>query len=415
MRAHRDFRLIFFGQLINNFGTQATQVALPYQLYLLTHSALALGALAGTQLAALLLFSLIGGAIADVIDRRRLLLCTQSGMCIVSCALAGLAIAGVTRPWHIYVLTFLGAILQAIDRPARTSMLPRLVSSENLGAAISLQQAGVQMSRVLGPPFGGLLISAVGLPAGYSLDALTFSASLAALLSIASLPPLVAGARPNPRAILEGFRYVRTMPVLSSAFAIDLNAMVFGLPSGLFPVLAVDVFHVGARGLGLLLAAPALGSVMGSLSAGTLRHVRYKGRFVVGAVLVWGLAITSFGAAPFFPLALLFLIVGGAADGLSATLRWTIIQMTTPDQLRGRVTSLNLIVVGGGPRLGDVESTTVASLTNARFSVISGGLACLAGVALVLRWFPALMSYDSLSRQPALEPLPPVGVQPAIT
>ncbi len=395
LRAHRDFRLIFFGQIINSFGSQATQVALPYQLYLLTHSPLALGALAATQLAALLLFSLIGGAIADTVDRRRLLLSTQLGMCAVSCALAGLAISGMTQAWHIYVLAFVGSILQSIDRPARSSMLPRLVSAENLRAAVALQQAGVQIARMTGPAFGGLLVASAGVAAGYTLDAITFSVSLAALLSIASLPPLVQGVRPSPRAILDGLRYVRTMPVLSSAFAIDLNAMIFGLPSGLFPVLAVDTFHVGARGLGLLMAAPSVGSVVGSLWAGSLTEARRPGRIVVGAVVVWGLAIACFGAVPWFPLALALLAVGGAADGASATLRWTIIQLTSPDQLRGRVTALNLIVVGGGPRLGDIESTGIAALTSPRISVISGGLACVIGVALVLRFVPALLSYDA--------------------
>ncbi|MDE3074491.1 MAG: MFS transporter [Chloroflexota bacterium] len=394
LRAHRDFRLIFFGQVINNLGSQATQVALPYQLYLLTGSALALGALATIQLVAILGFSLAGGAIADAMDRRRLLLCTQTGLCSVSTALAVLALLQRTAPWHIFVLAFAQAVFFAVDRPARQAILPRLVSRDRLTAAIALNQAGVKAAQVTGPGLGGVLIASLGLGAAFGLDAVSFIAGLAALASIPALAPLGEAARPGWTTIREGLQYVVRAPAVLSAFAVDLDAMIFGLPVALFPILALQQFHAGPTGLGLLVSAPAAGAVLGVATSGWLRGVRFPGRVVIGMVALWGLAITLFGLTPYLPVALLFLAVGGAADAISAILRWTIIQLNAPDHLRGRVTSLNSMVVNAGPRLGDVEATSVAALTNAQVAVVSGGLLCLLGLVFVVRWFPVLASYD---------------------
>jgi MFS family permease len=372
-----------------------TRVALPYQLYVLTHTPLSLGGLAAAQLAPFVAFSLFGGSVADAVDRRKLLLCTQSGLCLVSAALAVLAFTGWASAWAIYVLAFVAASLMAADRPARSSMMPRLVPADRLSSALALSHVSLNTARVLGPAAGGVVVGTLGVTAAYGIDALTFSAALAALLGIAAIPPLSQTARPGLKAMAEGLRYVGRTRVVLGAFAIDLNATILGMPVALFPVLALDVFHVGPQGLGLLAAAPALGAVLGLLFSGWARKARYQGRVVLAAVAIWGLTFTVFGLVPWFPVALLLLLVAGAADAISSMLRWTIIQLTTPDVLRGRVAALNSMVIYGGPRLGDIESTAVASITSAQFSVVSGGLACLLTAGLVARWAPGLVHYDA--------------------
>ncbi len=392
---HRDFRLIWLGQLVNNLGSEITRVALPYQLYVLTHSVVALGALATVQLAALVIFALLGGAIADASDRRRLLFRTQAGLCAVSVCLAGLSFSGIVAPWHIFVLALISGIFSAVDRPARQSMLPRLVDRPRLTAAIALNSMGQQTARILGPGLGGVMIASVGLPAAYALDALTFGAAIAALVAIADIPPIDMTSRPNWGAMVEGIRFLARTPILLSAFAIDLDAMVFGFPAGLFPVLALDVFHVGPTGLGMLTAARSVGAVLGVSTSGWVRGIRFQGRVVIGAVMVWGVAIALFGLTSYFPLALLFLVLAGAADNISAILRSTIMQLSAPDGLRGRVSALSLMVTNGGPRLGDMEGTGVAALTSAQVSVVSGGLLCILGLGVVLWRLPQLISYDA--------------------
>ena len=398
-RLHRDYRLILLGQIVNNLGTEMTRIALPYQLYVLTNSKLALGVLASMQLAAVVGFSLLGGTVADAADRRRVLLCTQFGLCLVSSTMALLALTGLTQPWHLYVLAFLATALAAADRPARSSLVPRLVPPERLRSAMALNQAALNAARVVGPGLGGVVIATLGVTAAFGFDAISFTAALAALLAIAAVPPLTQAVRPGFKAIVEGLRYVRRAPVLLSAFAIDLDATILGMPVALFPVLALDVFHAGPRGLGLLASAPALGAVLGLLTSGWVARVHCQGRIVFFAVAVWGLAFTLFGLTTTFPLALSLLVVAGGADAISSMVRWTVIQLSTPDGLRGRVTSLNSMVVFGGPRLGDIESTTVAALTSTQLSVVSGGLACLFGVAAVWRWLPQLARYDSAQLQ----------------
>jgi len=277
------------------------------------------------------------------------------------------------------------------------------VPPERLPAAIVLQQVNIQACSVVGPAIGGLLIAAVGVAAAYLFDAVTFVAAIGAAVAIAPLPLLGRAVRPGWTAVAEGLRFVRRMPLILSTFVIDLAAMIFGLPVALFPMLALQTFHGGAATLGLLTAAPAAGALIGSLTTGWVGGVRFQGRAVLAAVFVWGAAITAFGLVVVaLPLALICLAVAGAADVISAVFRGTITQVATPDPLRGRLSALQLLVVTGGPRLGDVEATVVAALTSAQFSVVSGGLLCLAGVAFVAWRFPQLAAYDA--RQPPPRP-----------
>src|SRR5450759_3712609 len=257
LRRDRGFRLLWIGQVVSGLGRQVTTIVLPYQLYVLTGTPLAIGALALVQVVPIMAFSLGGGVVADAVDRRRLLLLTQAGLAAASVALAGLALLPATPVLAIYAVAFVAAGLGAIDQPARSSAVPRLVPRERLPAALALGQLNFQAAGVVGPAIGGLVIASLGIAAGYAFDVITFAAAIGALLLIAPIPPAHGAVRPSLGAIAEGMRFARRRRAILGTFAVDLNAMVFGMPTALFPVLALDVFRVGPAGLGLLAAAPA--------------------------------------------------------------------------------------------------------------------------------------------------------------
>jgi len=372
-------------------GNQITRIALPFQVYVLTQSTVAVGFLAAVQLVPILALSLGAGAVADAVDRRRLILVTSVGMAFCSLALAVLALGSPPSLPAIFGVAFLAASLASIDQPARSSAIPRLVPAERLPAAIALNQLNLQTASIVGPAVGGVIIAIAGLPAAYALDFVSFGAALAAIAAIGPLPPLGGAARPGLSAVLEGLRFARSRPLILSTFAIDFAAMVFGMPTSLFPALGLTVFGAGAVGVGLLAAAPAVGAFVGAALSGWVSGVRRRGRAVILAVAGWGAAIVGFGLATFsFPLALTLLALAGAADVLSAVFRSTIVQLETPDGLRGRVTAIHILVVTSGPRLGDIEAAAVAGLIGPQASVISGGLLCLLGVIGVARAFPQL-------------------------
>lgn len=391
LRYHRQYRALWLGQLISGMGSQITRIVLPYQVFVLTGSTLAIGGLVLVQLIPILLFSLGAGTVADAVDRRKILVVTQIGSASMSLLLVGLALVPSPSLLAIYVVAFASAGIGAVDAPTRSAAVPRLVSPARLPAAIALNQLNFQAASIVGPAIGGLLLATVGVAGAYAVDVVSFGASLAALTVIGPLPPIGQVARPGIDAIVEGLRFARQHRVILSTFAIDLVAMIFGMPTALFPVLALNVFMVGPIGFGLLAAAPGVGAFAGALLSGWVSGVRRTGRAVILAVIVWGLAITGFGLATFsFPLALLLIAIAGAADVLSAVFRSTILQLGTPDELRGRVTSIHLLVVTSGPRLGDLEATSVAAVFGAQFSVVSGGILCLVGVGVVAKAFPEL-------------------------
>jgi MFS family permease len=393
LRRDRDYRLLWTGQVISGVGRQVTVVALPFQLYVLTGSTLAVGLLALVQLVPILVFALGGGAVADAVDRRRLLLITQLGLTVASGALFLLASSPDAPIWGYYFVAFVAAGLGAVDQPARSSAVPRLVPRERLPAAIALNQLGFQAMAVAGPALGGILIATVGVAAAFAFDAVTFVAAIVAVLLIAPIPPAPGAARPSIATVKEGLRFVRRRRIVLSTFVVDFVAMVFGMPTSLFPALALDVYGVGAAGLGLMAAAPAAGALVGAALTGWVGRIRRPGRAVIVAVAGWGLSITAFGLSAWFPLALLFLAMAGAADVFSAVLRSAIVQLETPDEIRGRVVGVHILVVTSGPRLGDAEAAAVAALTSAQFSVVSGGILCLVGLAAVARRFPELRGY----------------------
>ena len=401
LRLDRDYRWLWSGQVVNGIGNQITRIALPYQVYVLTGSTLAIAALTLFQLVPILLFALGAGSLADAVDRRRVLLATQAGMAGCSLVLVLLALTGGPPVPALFAVAFVAAGLSAVDQPARASAIPRLVPPERLPSAIALNQLNFQMGSIVGPAVGGILIATVGLAGAYAVDLVSFIASFAALLAIRPLPPLSAAARPGLEAIREGLRFVRSRRAILGSFVIDLNAMIFGMPIALFPVLALDVFETGPAGFGLMAAALGVGAFLGALFSGWVSSVQRTGRAILVAVAVWGLAITAFGLVTVsFPLALVCLAVAGAADVFSAVFRSTLVQLETPDALRGRVTSIHILVVTGGPRLGDIEAAVVAALTTPQFAVVSGGIACVLGVAVVARRFPELATH-AIRRTPA--------------
>jgi MFS family permease len=397
LRVSRDFRLLFAGNSVSYLGRQLTVVAIPFQVFTITGSSLAVGMIGLVTVVPLVGLSLAGGAIADAVDRRKLLLVTQVLSAGTSAGLALNAGASSPRLWPIYVLAALSAGLAGVDHPARNATIPNMVGRELYPSAAALGQVQFQIGQVVGPALAGVIISQVSLAAAYWIDVGTFAAAVAALLLISPQPPEGGGTRASLASVREGLRYVKGRRLLIGTFLIDIDAMVFGMPRALFPALGTGFFGGGAFTVGLLHAAPAAGALLGALMTGWVGGVRRQGRAVIVAVLVWGGAIALFGLVPWLPLGLALLALAGAADVVSAVFRNTILQLSVPDGLRGRLSSVHIAVVTGGPQIGDAEAGAVAALTSPRVSVVSGGVACILGVLLLLRRVPELARYDALA------------------
>jgi MFS family permease len=397
LRESREFRLLWLGEVVSHTGRHITVVALPYQVYLETRSALAVGMIGLAQVVPLIVSSIVGGVIADAVDRRKLLLVSQVGLSGSIVILVVAAVAGNPPLWLLYAAAALIAALTGLDAPARIAAIPNLVGSDRVSSAIVLNQVVYQLGDVVGPALGGLIIARFGLAWAYGVDALTFVVAVATLAAMRPMPPSRTDGEPRGLdALREGFRYLKGRRIIQSTFWVDLNAMIFGMPRALFPVLAAETFHVGPAGLGLLYSAPAAGALVGALSTGWVRHVRHQGRAVLWAVAIWGLAIVGFGlSTEAFLLGLGFLAVAGAADVISAVFRGTILQASVPDRLRGRLSSIHFAVVVGGPRLGDTEAGLVAHLTSPVFSVVSGGAACVVGVIVLALLIPGFAKYHA--------------------
>jgi MFS family permease len=395
IRESPEYRRLFFGESISTIGTQMTAVAVPIQVYRITHSSLMVGLLGVASLVPLVTFGLIGGAIADAMDRRRLLLTSSSLLAVVSGLLFGQAALGMRNVGLLYALVFLQSALFAVDAPARRSIIPRLLRPNQIPAATALSQVLWNFATVVGPLLAGALIAAFGLAWAYGIDAVSFAASLAAAVALRPVPPEGGGTALGLGSVLEGLQFLRGRPVLLMTFAVDINAMVFGMPRALFPALATGRFHGGPGSVGLLYAAPAAGALLGALVSGRFSRVRRQGLAVLVAVAVWGAAIVGFGFATAMWLAVVMLAVAGAADMVSAVFRNSILQVATPDAMRGRLGGVFIAVVAGGPRLGDVEAGTVAALTSAQFSVVSGGALCVLGVVLLAALAPSFARYEA--------------------
>jgi MFS family permease len=392
LRESKAFRRLSAGQLVSLVGRQITVVAVPYQVYTATRSPALVGLLGIAQVVPLVSASLVGAAVVDRVDRRSLLLVTQTllGLCSVA-----LLIGALTHPpvVVVFVVVALAASVAALDSPTRTALVPNLVSPERLAAALSINIAMFQTTLIAGPALGGLLIAHFGLAGAYLVDVASFTAALLAVWLLPPQPPSSTSREPVLAALRRGFAFIRRRRVILGGYAMDLSAMIFGLPRAVFPVLAATTFNTNAQGLGYLYAAPGAGALLAALSSGWLSRSSRLGRVVVVSVGLWGAAIIAFGLVTALWLGLLLLAVAGAADSLSAVCRNTILQTLTPDELRGRLTATYFMVVVGGPFLGDLEAGVVAGVTSPRASVVSGGLLCIVGLGAAAVAFPEVWRY----------------------
>ena len=407
LRQSRDFRALIGGLGVSTLGSQLTTVSVPYQVYAITHSSLYVGLVSLTQLFPLIFGSLLGGSVADAVDRRRMLLVVEMLGALSS---AGLALNADFGPalWPLFLFPAVTAALSGMDSAARNAMVPGMVGLALVPAANAMFQALFQTGAIVGPAVAGLLLAGAGVRAVYWLNVFSFLVALAAVLTISPQPPPAAdgaagatAVRPGWRSTAEGLRFVRRSPQVQGAYLIDLNAMVFGMPRALFPALGATVFGGGAATVGLLYAAPGAGALAGALTSGWVGRIRRQGLAVICAVIVWGLAIAGFGLVRFLPLALALLAIAGCADVVSAVFRNTIIQFSGPDSMRGRLMGVQMAVVAGGPRLGDLEAGAVATAFGDTVSVVSGGLACVAGALLMARLLPAFRHQISVPAEMA--------------
>jgi len=390
---HADYRRLVLGQSVSFLGSMVTYVAVPYQVFQLTRSSLAVGLIGLVQMAAILSLAFLGGALADAVDRRRLVRLAETGQLACSAGLLVNAALGHPQTWPVFVLAGAIAGLGAIQRPALQGLVPRLVDRDELTAAGAIDALVRTVGMIGGPAFAGLLLAGPGLEWAYAIDAATFAVSLVALTRMRAVPPPAEAERPSLRRVVEGLRYARSRPELIGTYLIDIAAMFFGMPMALFPALAER--YGGSAALGALYAAPSVGAFLATVTSGWTSRVHHHGRAIAIAAALWGLAIVGFGLAPSLWLALLGLAAAGAADMVSGIFRMSIWNRTIPDHLRGRLASIELLSYTSGPLLGNAEAGVAASLVGVRASVVSGGVLCVVAVGATAAALPAFWAYDA--------------------
>jgi MFS family permease len=389
----REFRLLFLGQLVSFFGSMITFVALPFQMYDLTHSTLAVGALGAAEFVPIVTVALIAGALADAVDRKRLVLISELGSAAVMAALLANSVLDAPHAWVLFACSALLAGFYALLRPPLDSLVPRVVPREQLKGAMALEWIRGNIGMIAGPALGGILIAAFGVTLTFGIDLATFLISLGFLAAMRASPPPADADRPGLRSIVAGLRYAGSRPELLGTYIVDVNAMFFGMPQALFPAIAAG--YGGAEVLGLLLAAPAAGALAVALFSGWTRRVHRHGRAVALAASGWGVAIVLFGFTDTLWLALVCLGAAGAMDAVSGLFRSVIWNETIPDRLRGRLAGVEMISYTSGPTLGNFEAGAVASFAGVRASVVSGGVLCVAGTVVVAALLPAFWRYDA--------------------
>jgi len=416
-REHPAFRRLLVGGLLSGLGGSMTSFAVTLQVWDLSHSSFAVGAIGFTFLPVLFL-GLLGGSIADSVDRRKLVLTCTVVLSMVSGLLAAQAYTGFGRLWLMYLLVMVQAMLQAISAPARQTFVPKLLPAAQLRAGIALTTLAGRVVMLSGPALAGLIAGAWGLKTCYALDVVSFTA---ALYATARLPVMRPDARPglaprrSLRAIGQGLRYIRRTPVIAASFLTDLDAMLLGLPVALFPALNAEHFGGRPQTLGLLTAAVGVGGLCTATLAGPASRITRLGVGMLSGTMIWGAAIAAFALARGLPLALFCLAVAGAADTLTVTFRASMVQTLTPDELRGRVSSVEYIIgVGGGP-LGNVEAGSLASLTSPAVSAFAGGAGCVVAAALIAISFPAFTRHRTppAPTSPSAPAMPPAAPAPA--
>ena len=396
---HRDFRLLWLGQIVSVTGSQMQLAALHWHVWLLTKSAFALGLVGFFRGAPIILCSLVGGVFADAVDRKRLMIVMQSVMLASATCLTIVTIAGLNHVWPIYLLTAIASAASAFDTPARQSLMPTLVPARDFPNAVSLGVTVFYFAMIGGPALAGFLLASHGPAVIYGINSASYLAVIAALFAIRASGRAVAregeaASRVSFSALKEGLAFVRKTPIIVQTMTLDFAATFFASATALLPIFADKILNVGARGFGLLSAAPAIGAVITGLAMARLGTFRRQGKLVIGSVAVFGLATMAFGLSRMFWFSLLMLALAGAADTVSTVLRQTIRQLVTPDHLRGRMTSINMVFFMGGPQLGEVEAGAVAALIGAPLSVVTGGLGSLVAAGIVLLKAKSLLNYE---------------------
>jgi MFS family permease len=404
LKASHDYRRLWVGTTVSQLGQQMTAVTIAIQVYAITNSTFSVGLVGLFALVPLITFGLYGGAFADAMDRRKLALWSSMGLWVLSIALVAQAAAGLDSVWVLYAVVAGQSGFFAVNNPTRSAIIPRLLDRDMLPAANALSMASFNLGFTLGPLLGALAIAARGYEFAYAIDAVTFLAALYAVFRLPPIPPQPlegqTPTRPGFRSVVEGLRFLRNARNLRMTFIADLCAMVLAQPRALFPAVAGSFFGGGVGTVGLLQAAPAIGSLVAFTFSGWVSKVRKQGVAIVIAVIVYGGAVGLFGFARVLWLGVLFLAISGAADMVSAAYRSTILQSAAPDNLRGRLQGVFTVVVAGGPRMGDFVAGTTAALTTPTIALACGGLACIAGVLIASAREPGFLAYDGMHPVP---------------
>ncbi len=400
LRASRAYRNLLVGDTVSVVGTQITAVAVPIQVYDQTGSPFAVGLVGLAGLLPIVLFGLYGGAVADAVDRRRLVLSTTVGQAVLSTVLLAQAVAGLHWTGLLYLVVAGQSGLFALDSPARQAFVPRLLPAHLLPAANALRQVEFNIGVSCGPLLAGILVGRFGFGSAYGLDAVSFTASLWAVAALPSMAPEGGGRRAGLASVVEGLRFLATRPVLLLTFVVDLVAMVFAMPRALFPAFASQVYGGGPQTVGLLYSALAVGALLGALGGGWFGRIRRQGLAVLAAVIAWGVSVTLFGLTDRLWLGLLLLAAAGASDMISAVFRTAILQAAAPDEMRGRLGGVFIVVVAGGPRMGDGRAGAGASLVGLQGAVVAGGLACVGLTLAIAAVVPRFRAYDARDPHP---------------
>jgi len=394
---HRRFRLLWLGLMISVAGTQMQVWALFWHIRTLTDQPIALGGVGLARILPVIVFSLLGGALADVANRRQVMLITQSAQALLAGVLAYLTFGGHIDLWHIYALTALQAVAISFDLPSRQALVPNLVPSRDLPNAFSLNSIAFQTGAIVGPALSGLVIAYLGQPYIYLINAVSYLAVIAALIMMGKVEQqTIPGQRPeiSLKAIQEGVRFILSRPIIFSSMILDFFATFFSSANTLMPIFARDVLGVGVLEYGWLSAAQSIGAMAAALIISQVDEIRRQGPVFLGSVVIFGAATIAFGLARSFFLAMLALVLIGAADSVSTIIRNTIRQLQTPDYIRGRMTSVNQIFFTGGPQLGEVEAGVAAQLFGAPVAIISGGIGCILAVGWIARRWPQLLKFN---------------------
>lgn len=391
---HRNLRIFSSGLLVSRLGSEMQVVALTWQVYQLTHSAVSLGLIGLFKFLPILIAAPFAGMAADIIDRRKIIIVCQSIMALASAVLAFQTFRGLVTPELIYGMVTLHAFATTFDTPARQSIVPLLVPREQLVNAVGLNTTAWQISSVVGPCIGGFVIDFFGITPVYVIDALSYAALVAAVFLIKPTPQEI-----NPSSkfsffsFMEGLRFILKTPLLYGAMLVDFFATFFGSATNILPVFADQVLKIGASGLGLLYAAPSIGGIIAGVCMSMVEGIKEKGQLLLGSVIVFGLATIFFGLSTNFTWAFIFLALTGGADIVSTVLRGSLRQLTTPDNLRGRVVSINMIFFSGGPQLGQLEAGLAAAWLGAPASIAIGGLGAVISTMMIAKLVPQLREW----------------------